>query len=57
MIDMPDALSAWVLPPPAARAVGHVEPIRAFDSLADVVRFLSGGQPIAGEAAQKIRGR
>jgi hypothetical protein len=32
MTDYPDNLSAWELPPPAAREAGEVEPIRCFDS-------------------------
>ena len=29
---LPDRLSDWALPPPAAQAAGEVEPVRVFDS-------------------------
>jgi hypothetical protein len=42
MPDIPDTLSDWTLPPPAARASGYVEPIRVFDSAEAALLFLAG---------------
>jgi hypothetical protein len=49
--EWPDCLSGWTLPPPSARAVGEVEPVRVFESaeaailpLARVGQFDCGGQ-------------
>ena len=36
----PDRLSDWTLPPPSARAVGEVEPVRVFESAAAAMAFL-----------------
>src|SRR6266550_8555753 len=42
--EWPDRLSGWVLPPPSARAVGEVEPVRVFNSAEAAMAFLSGRQ-------------
>jgi|HubBroStandDraft_4_1064222.scaffolds.fasta_scaffold48521_3 hypothetical protein len=38
----PDGLSEWILPPPAAREAGEVEPIRVFETAEEALRFLAG---------------
>jgi hypothetical protein len=42
MTDIPDTLSDWTLPPPAALASGYVEPIRCFATAEEALRFLAG---------------
>ena len=37
----PDSLSDWALPPPSARAIGEVEPVRAFDTAEAALAFLA----------------
>lgn len=46
MSETHDTLSAWALPPPAARAEGHEAPIRCFDSLEQAMAFLALLPPI-----------
>jgi hypothetical protein len=36
----PDQLSAWIMPPPTARAAGETVPIRAFDTAQEALLFL-----------------
>ena len=38
----PDTLSDWALPPPAARAIGEVEPVRVFDTAEAALAYLVG---------------
>ena len=40
--EWPDRLSGWTLPPPSARAVGEVEPVRVFESAEAAMSFLVG---------------
>src|SRR5437868_5915897 len=42
--EWPDRLSGWTLPPPSARAVGEVEPVRVFESAEAAMAFMSGLQ-------------
>ena len=37
----PDRLSGWTLPPPSARVVGEVEPVRVFESAEAAMTFLA----------------
>jgi len=39
-LNWPDHLSGWTLPPPRARAVGEVEPVRVFESAEAAMAFL-----------------
>jgi hypothetical protein len=39
--DWPDRLSGWTLPPPSARAVGEVEPVRVFESAEAAMAYLA----------------
>jgi len=41
-LNWPDHLSGWTLPPPRARAVGEVEPVRVFESAEAAMAFLEG---------------
>ncbi len=38
--EWPDRLSGWAFPPPNARAVGEVEPVRVFESAEAAMAFL-----------------
>jgi len=40
-LNWPDRLSGWTLPPPIARAVGEVEPVRVFESAEAAMAFLA----------------
>jgi hypothetical protein len=60
MVEMPDTLSEWTLPPPAARESGDAEPIRCFDSAEAALRFLAGqdrqpGRRLMVETASSVR--
>ena len=39
--EWPDRLSGWTLPPPSARAVGEVEPVRVFESAEAAMAFMA----------------
>jgi hypothetical protein len=59
MIDTPDTLSEWILPPPAALASGDSEPIRVFDSAEAALRFLAAqdrraGRVLAAESSERL---
>ena len=41
-LNWPDRLSGWTLPPPMARVVGEVEPVRMFESAEAAMAFLAG---------------
>jgi hypothetical protein len=43
----PLPVSGWTLPPPSARAVGEVEPVRVFESAEAAMAFLDGGRKSA----------
>ena len=38
----PDSLSDWALPPPSARAIGEVTPVRVFDTADAALAYLMG---------------
>jgi hypothetical protein len=41
-VSWPDSLSDWALPPPSARAIGEVEPVRVFDTAEAAFAFIVG---------------
>jgi hypothetical protein len=45
--EWPDRLSGWSLPPPSARAVGEVEPVRVFESAEAAMAFLARSYSVA----------
>jgi hypothetical protein len=49
----PDRLSNWELPPPSARAVGEIEPVRCFESAEAALAFLVTAASVPRRAEEK----
>ena len=54
-LNWPGRLSGWALPPPSARALGEVEPVRVFESAEAAMAFLAGNIRIFGSQLNRER--